>query len=111
MLEKVGIWKKKEKVRLIYARCRESGGIMAYVWGKRDLETAKKLKERIKERGISYDRIATDNGDSFLSAFAEGPDKAGKERAAGAGIKGNNCRVRRVFWRACRFSKKLSFHN
>jgi hypothetical protein len=27
----VGIWKKKEKVRLIYARCRDSGEIAAYV--------------------------------------------------------------------------------
>jgi IS1 family transposase len=29
----------------------ESGEIVAFVWGKRDIKTAKKLRKRIKERG------------------------------------------------------------
>jgi hypothetical protein len=39
---------KKNKVWLIYTYYRESGEIVAYVWGKRDIKTAKKLMERIK---------------------------------------------------------------
>jgi IS1 family transposase len=40
---------------------------VAFVWGKRDLKTAQKLRKRIKRLGISYERIATDDWDSFLS--------------------------------------------
>jgi hypothetical protein len=54
------VGKKKNKVWLIYAYHRESGEIMAYVWGKRDIQTAQKLRERLPWLGISYDRIATD---------------------------------------------------
>jgi hypothetical protein len=36
--------KKKDKVWLIYAYHRGSGEIVAYVWGKRELKTAKKLR-------------------------------------------------------------------
>jgi hypothetical protein len=60
------VGKKKNKVWLIYAYHRESGEIAAYVWGKRDIKTAKKLMERIKGLGISYGRVSTDNWDSFL---------------------------------------------
>jgi hypothetical protein len=35
------------------------------------VRTANKLGDRIKQLGISYDRIATDNGDSFLSAYSK----------------------------------------
>jgi hypothetical protein len=55
------VGKKKDKIRLIYAYHRESGEIVAFVWGKRDLKTAKKLRNRIKRLGISCDRIATDD--------------------------------------------------
>jgi IS1 family transposase len=51
------VGKKKNKVWLIYAYHRESGDIVAYVWEKRDIKTAKKLRERIKGLGISYDRV------------------------------------------------------
>jgi IS1 family transposase len=68
--------KKQNKVRLIYAYHRDTGEIVASnlwfaVLGKRDLKTALKLKKRINRLGISYDRIATDNWNSFLAAFAE----------------------------------------
>jgi IS1 family transposase len=39
--------------------------------GKRDLKTAKKLSKKIKRLGISYERTATDDEDSFLVAFTE----------------------------------------
>ena len=38
------VYRKKRKVWLIYAYDRATGKIVAYVWGKRDLKTAKKLK-------------------------------------------------------------------
>jgi IS1 family transposase len=103
---------KKNKAWLIYAYHRDSGEIVAYVWGKRDIRTAKRLQERIHELGISYDWIATDEWDSFLGTFGEGPHLAGKKRTVG--IEGNNCRlrhrIRRVFRRTCCFSKKLYNH-
>jgi hypothetical protein len=57
--------KKKNKVWLIYAYHRGSGEIVAYEWGKRELKTAQKLRKRIRGLGISYDRIGTDDRDSF----------------------------------------------
>ncbi|STR01908.1 IS1 transposase [Kingella kingae] len=50
---------KSNKVWLVYAYHRESGEIVAYVWGKRDLATARALKQRLKELRVTYDRIAT----------------------------------------------------
>jgi IS1 family transposase len=106
------VGKKKDKIRLIYAYHRESGEIVAFVWGKRDLKTAKKLRDRIKRLGISCDRIATDDWESFLSAFGEDRHEVGKEYTVG--IEGNNCRlrhrIRRAFRRTCCFSKKLFNH-
>jgi IS1 family transposase len=85
---------------------------VAYVWGKRDLKTAKKLRKKIKQLGISYDWIATDDWDSFIAVFAEDNHKTGKEHTVG--IEGNNCRlrhrVRRAFRRTSCFSKKLFNH-
>jgi IS1 family transposase len=97
--------KTKNKVRLIYACHRGSGEIAAYVWGKRDLKTAKKLRKRMQRLGISCERIATDDWDSFLSAFAEDNHDTGKKHTVG--IEGNNCRIRRAFRRTCCFSRKL----
>jgi IS1 family transposase len=106
------VGKKKDKVWLIYAYHRESGEIVAYVWGKRDIKTAQKLRRRIKRLGISYEQIAMDNWDSFLSVFAEDQHEVGKKHTVG--IEGNNCRmrhrIRRVFRRTCCFSKKLRNH-
>jgi IS1 family transposase len=68
--------------------------------------------KRIKESGISCDRIATDNWDGFLAVFGEDGHVAGKAHTAG--IEGNNCRlryrVRRAFRRTCCFSKTLANH-
>jgi IS1 family transposase len=71
--------KKKNKVWLIYASHRGSGEIVAYEWGKRELKTEQKLRKRIKELGISYDKVATDDWDSFISAFGEDKQVVGKE--------------------------------
>jgi IS1 family transposase len=104
--------KKKNKVWLIYAYHRESGEIVAYVWGKRDIKTAKKLRERIKGLGISCGRVCTDNRDSFLAVFGEDAHSAGKAHTVG--IEGNNCRlrhrIRRAFRMTCCFSKTLANH-
>jgi IS1 family transposase len=85
---------------------------VAFVWRKGDLRTAKKLRKRIQGLGISYDLVATDNGDSFLSAFKEDNQVVGKEHTVG--IEGNKCRlrhrIRRAFRRTCCFSKNLFNH-
>ena len=103
---------KKNKIWLIYAYHRETGEIVANVWGKRDLKTAKKLKKRIKRLGITYERIASDDWDSFLTAFKEDNLLVGKKHTVG--IEGNNCRlrhrIRRAFRKTCCFSKKLKNH-
>jgi IS1 family transposase len=82
------------------------------VWGNRDKKTAEKLKERIKELGISYDLITTDTWGSFLSVYGEGGHVGGKEHTVG--IEGNNCRqrhrIRRVFGRTSCFSKSVFKH-
>jgi IS1 family transposase len=110
------VGEKKKKMRLIYAYHRESGEIVAFVWGKQDIKTAQKLKSKMKRLGISYDRVATDNWESFLSVFGNENEKekheVGKEHTVG--IEGNNCRlrhrVRRAFRKTCCFSKKLFNH-
>jgi len=100
---------KSNKVWLIYAYDRESGEIVCFVWGKRDLKTAMKLKNKLLALGVSYESIATDEWDSFITAFKEDNHLAGKEHTVG--IEGNNCRlrhrIRRAFRKACCFSKKL----
>ena len=103
---------KKHKVWLIYAYDRQSGEIVAYVWGKRDLKTAKKLKNRLKELSIIYDTICTDKWNSFVTVFHGDNHLVGKEYTVG--IEGNNCRlrhrIRRAFRKTCCFSKKLFNH-
>ncbi|KAA6305897.1 hypothetical protein EZS27_042448, partial [termite gut metagenome] len=42
---------KGKKYWLIYAYEREGGEIVAYVWGKRDLKTAKRLREKLIKLG------------------------------------------------------------
>jgi IS1 family transposase len=84
------VGEKKNKVRLIYAYHRESGEIAGYVWGKRDLKTAEKPRKRLIRLGISWDTIAADDWDSFLTAFADNSRLTGTAHTAG--IEGNNRR-------------------
>jgi transposase-like protein len=50
---------KKNKLWLIYAYHRASGEIIAFVWGKRDIKTANKLRKRIKRLGITAETSPT----------------------------------------------------
>jgi IS1 family transposase/transposase-like protein len=104
--------RKKQKVWLIYAYDRDTGEIVAYVWGKRDLKTAKKLRARLKQLKVRYGSISMDNWRSFKTAFKADPKQIGKEHTVG--IEGNNCRLRHRLRRAvrktCCFSKKLDNH-
>ncbi|KAA6315487.1 hypothetical protein EZS27_034061 [termite gut metagenome] len=97
---------------LIYAYERQSGEMVAYVWGKRDLKTAKRLREKLIKLGVSFGCIRTDERQSFITAFKEDNHVIGKSHTVG--IEGNNCRLRhrigRAFRKTCRFSKKLFNH-
>ena len=46
------VGRKTNKVWLIYAYHRGSGERVAYAWGKRDLETAEKLRDELERQGI-----------------------------------------------------------
>jgi IS1 family transposase/transposase-like protein len=103
---------KKNKVWLIYAYHRDTGEIVSYVWGKRNYKTAKKLRDKLKSIGVSYDVIYSDNWDSFIAVFKQDNHIVGKENTKG--IEGKNCRlrhrIRRAFRKTCCFSKKLFNH-
>jgi len=106
------VGKKKNKVWLIYAYHKESGEIVAWVFGKRNLLTAKKLRKRISELKLKVGRFCMDNWRSFKRAFKGLTCRIGKEYTKG--IEGNNCRlrhrIRRAFRRSCNFSKKEENH-
>ena len=106
------VGRKKRKVWLIYAYDRDTNEIVAHVWGKRDLATAKKLRARLKKLKVSYGSISMDNWDSFKTAFKADLKQIGKRHTVG--IEGNNCRLRhrlkRAFRKTCAFSKKLDNH-
>jgi hypothetical protein len=60
--------------------------------GETGFKNGAKDEEEDKTAVISYDRIATDDGDNFFSAFGEDSHEAGEKHTAG--IEGNNCRLR-----------------
>ena len=106
------VGKKQQKQWLIYAYHRATGEIVTYVWGNRNYQTAKKLREKLWTMGITYDKIYTDSWDSFLAVFKEDNHVVGKANTKG--IEGNNCRlrhrIRRAFRKTCCFSKSLINH-
>ena len=63
------IGNKQEKHWLIYAYDRETKEIAAYVWGKRDMKTAMKLRQKLLELGVEFGCVCSDNWDSFAGAF------------------------------------------
>ena len=65
---------KKQKVWLIYAYDRNAGEIVDYVWDRRDLKTAKKLRARLKQLKVRYGSISMDNLNSFKVAFKVDPN-------------------------------------
>jgi len=77
---------------LIYAYDRDSGEIVAYVWGDRSAKTANHLREKIIALGVTYDRIATGDWESFIKTFSVDAHDVGKQHSVG--IDGNNCRLR-----------------
>ena len=103
---------KQNKVWLVYAYHRGTGEIVSFVWGRRNTNTAKKLRNNLLSLGVSFDAIYTDNWNSFITAFSGDNHIVGKENTAG--IEGNNCRlrhrIRRAFRRTCCFSKKMINH-
>ena len=42
---------------------------IGFVWGKRGLKTAKKLRKKPAQSEVSYEHICTDNWDSFINEF------------------------------------------
>ena len=55
---------------LLYAYHRATGEIVAFVWGKRNVKTIRKLCEKLSSLGVSFDTVYTDDWDSFAKAFA-----------------------------------------
>jgi len=106
------VGKKQRKLWLVYAYHRDTGEIVAWVWGKRNYTTAKRLRQKIEDLGVSFDTIYTDDWNSFIKAFSSDTHIIGKTNTVG--IEGNNCRlrhrIRRAFRRTCCFSKKLLNH-
>lgn len=106
------VGKKKNKKWLIYAYSTETKEIVAWVWGKRNIKTAQKLRDKLKELGVSYDEIRTDNWESFIIVFQRDTHKIGKKYTTH--IEGNNTllrhRIRRAVRRTCCFSKKFENH-
>jgi IS1 family transposase/transposase-like protein len=103
---------KNRKIWLIYAYHRETGEIVKWCWGKRNHKTAKRLRDKIIESGITYNLIYTDDWNSFIKAFKSDNHIIGKKNTVG--IEGNNCRlrhrIRRSFRKTCCFSKKMLNH-
>ncbi|MEX4346910.1 IS1 family transposase [Haemophilus influenzae] len=102
-----------QKYRIYIGYHAKTSEIMAFVWGKRDLQTALALKQRLKALKVSYERIAGDNWDAFVNAFSDTGDQwMGKQHTKA--IEGNNCRIRhrlsRAVRRSCCFSKSMFYH-
>ena len=96
------VGKKTNRHWLIYAYHRATGVIVAYIWGKRDLKTVKKLKAKLQELGVTFAKIASDTWDSFVTGFKGFIQVIGKFFTVG--IEGNNCTIRHRARRAFRLS-------
>lgn len=60
---------KKIKHWLQYVYDRNSGEIVAFVLGGRDVITTERLKKRVKELNITYDCMSSDHWESFIKIF------------------------------------------
>jgi DNA processing protein len=85
---------KKNKVWLIYIYHREKKEIVSFVWGKRELKAADRLRKCLKLLGITDNRIVSDNSERSITDFSRDRQLIGKTYTAG--IEGNNHRLRRV---------------
>jgi IS1 family transposase/transposase-like protein len=106
------VQKKATKVWIIYLYCKETKEIVAYIHGKRDRATVKKLWNKVKKMKIKIDSIYSDGWEAFRQVFSPVYHFIGKEFTKS--IEGNNCllriRMRRIFRKTCNFSKKLFNH-
>lgn len=89
-----------------------AGEIVTFVFGDRSAETAERLRDKLVELGVTWDRIASDDWRAFKKVFQDDNHVIGKEYTRH--IEGNNCRLRhtisRLIRRACNFSKKFKNH-
>jgi IS1 family transposase/transposase-like protein len=102
--------KKKGKRWLIYAYAPETKEVIAYVVGKRDIKTVKKLYKQLK--GLSIDEICTDDWKAFANVFAKENHKVGKHLTREIEGVNNSLRVRnrRFVRKTTCFSKKDKNH-
>lgn len=102
--------KKKQKRWLIYAYAPETKEVIAYVIGRRDIKTVKKLYKKLAK--IQIDEICTDNWKAFSNVFAKENHKIGK--AFTKDIEGVNnslrARNRRFVRKTTCFSKRDENH-
>lgn len=86
--------------------------VVVWVWGKWNIKTAQKLLNRLKDLGVNYDEICTDNREAFSFVFHEDTHKIVKKYTTN--IEGNNTllrhHIRRAVRKTCCFSKKLEKH-
>ncbi|MCI5159869.1 MAG: IS1 family transposase, partial [Candidatus Electrothrix sp. AUS1_2] len=92
--------KKKNKLWPVYAYRRSTGEIIAWVRGKRNPATVNKLRKKITNLGITFNKVYSDGWTSFIKAFKSDNNIIGKVNTVG--IEGNNCRSRHRVRRAFR---------
>ena len=104
------VGKKRRKRWLIYAYAPETKEVLAYVIGRRDIKTVKKLYAKLKE--LEIDEYCTDNWRAFVSVFADENHKIGKEFTRDIEGVNNSLRVRnrRFVRRTTCFSKEDKYH-
>jgi IS1 family transposase len=98
--------KKENKMWLIYAYSRKTGKTVTCAWGRRDIKTVEKLKERLKSLGAGGG-TATGARERFGAALKEEERPAGRRHTKGT--EGNNCRLgrgtKRAFRKTCCFRR------
>jgi IS1 family transposase len=71
------------------------------LFGTNGNKNSQRLEEKLSDLGVSYGSIASDDWDSFVSAFKGENHRAGKKHTV-VGIERNNCRLRYRIRRAFR---------
>jgi len=70
----------------------KAGGGGAGGGGGGDIAIVQRLKEKLKQLGIHYTRISSNQWDSFITTFKDCQQSIGKFFTIG--IEGNNCKIR-----------------
>ena len=87
--------KKKQKLWIWKALCRDTGALIAWEWGHRDKQTLKKLIERLEAWSVKV--YYTDDWPVYPSVIPR--EKLVQTKAETHGIERNNCRMRHGFGR------------